>query len=543
MNSIYKIVYNNKENADRFSLNRHNLIALLTSIIIKEDFDEEGFEYLKNTATSNIKAKVGNNTNDLAKDLKNKIPNWNRFKQASLVVKTVRKSIIGDIHLHNIDSVSFYQGFMRILYRLEIGNIYDDAMEIINAYGIPDKNISEEIRKLLRYDNLKDMALSSADILVKLKNKKSQKTTFASFKTWSKYAFLPINNKNEKIYSLLGWENIKNDLLNNNEKVDVFEILLAYFKKEGISLPPIVNIYNNYIKQNEIKYYREKEIRNIISEEMILNLISYRYFKKIIEDNKKDYFYFESYKDEKDNSPLKFNMVWNLNPQIKIKFKDYMKRDVRQALEWIFDSNRIKREGKIKGKEDLQKCLDICLSSYNIIINHYILKSKCPKPTSIRKDNILNEDNIKDIVNVLRWGQKELLYFICNIEVNIIYILYRTLGEVQMDNLKEKENYFNFYKLIETYNQNIEKINLNEDFKNKNKLNDELMVKLNMVRNMLAHGRLKDKYYSNMETKNKYECIDYSSVIYILDMSLKAIFDKKLEDYYTNKNKVNKNVK
>lgn len=125
----------------------------------------------------------------------------------------------------------------------------------------------------------------------------------------------------KKIYSLLGWENIKNNLLNNNEKVDVFEILYAYFKKEDISLPPIVNIYKNYIKQNEIKYYREKEIRNIISEEMILNLISYRYFKNIIEDNKKDYFYFESYKDEKDNSPLKFNMVWDLNPQIKIKFK------------------------------------------------------------------------------------------------------------------------------------------------------------------------------------------------------------------------------
>lgn len=362
----------------------------------------------------------------------------------------------------------------------------------------------------------------------------------------------------KKIYSLLGWENIKNNLLNNNEKVDVFEILYAYFKKEGISLPPIVNIYKNYIKQNEIKYYREKEIRNIISEEMILNLISYRYFKNIIEDNKKDYFYFESYKDEKDNSPLKFNMVWDLNPQIKIKFKDYMKRDVRQALEWIFDSNRIKREGKIKGKGDLQKCLDICLSSYNIIINHYILKSKCPKPTSIRKDNILNEDNIKDIVNVLRWGQKELLYFICNIEADIIFLLYQIFNDNEISNLENKyineiaskngndkikemegKGYFSFSFLVYAYNNNIEKIRkirLDKDSRNKKENNEHRSFinnrtfdhRLRIIRNMLAHGRL---YEDN---------ISYSEVISVLDDSLKAIFDKNLKCYYINKNKVNK---
>lgn len=235
-----------------------------------------------------------------------------------------------------------------------------------------------------------------------------------------------------------------------------------------------------------------------------------------------------------------------------------MKRDVRQALEWIFDSNRIKREGKIKGKEDLQKCLDICLSSYNIIINHYILKSKCPKPTSIRKDNILNEENIKDIVNVLRWGQKELLYFICNIEADIIFLLYQIFNDNEISNLENKyineiaskngndkikemegKGYFSFSFLVYAYNNNIEKIRkirLDKDSRNKKENNEHRSFinnrtfdhRLRIIRNMLAHGRL---YEDN---------ISYSEVISVLDDSLKAIFDKNLKCYYINKNKVNK---
>ena len=534
MNSIYKIVYN-KENADRFSLNRYNLRALITSILIKGGLN---FKELKETATNDLKVKNPNtkNTNDLAQDLKNKIPNWNRYKQASLIVKTVRKSIIGDIHLHNVDSISFHQNFMRILYRLDNknGSIYSDAIDIITTYGIPTKNVGEEISKLLKYDNLKDMALASADILVKLKKKKDDKQSEASFKTWSKFAFLPVNNKNEKIYSLLGWENIKDNLINNNDsniQIDIFEILYNYFKKNNIALPPIVDIYKNYIKINEIKYYRNKEIRNIIAEEMILYFISHYYIKQMqsFKDNKK-YFYFESYTDEKDNSPLKFNLVWDLNRQIKIKIKDYMKRDVKQSLDYIFDSHRIKEKGKINGKEDLQKCFESCLSSYNIITKHKILKSKCPKPTSVIENDILNENNIKDIVKVLIWAQKELLYFICDIESNIIYTLCNTLDKTKIDNLKEDGNYFNFFKLIEFYNQNIETIKLNENFKNKKKFDNESLVKLLIIRNMLAHGRLIDEY------KDKHENINYSSIISILDMSLKNIFGKSLSDFYGNKN-------
>ena len=472
----------------------------------------------------------------MAKDLKKKIPNWNRHKQASLIVKTVRKSIIGDIHLHNVDSVSFHQNFMRILCRLDNknGSIYSDATDMINTYGIPTKNVNEEISKLLKYDNLKDMALASVDILVKLKKTKESKQSIASFKTWNKYAFSPLNNKNQTIYDLLGWENIKKDFINNednNIRIDIFEILYHYFKKNNIAYPPIVNMYKNYIEKNEINIYRDKEIRNIIAEEMVLYSISHYYIKQLpsVKDNNK-YFYFESYIDNNDNSPLKFNLVWDLNRQIKIKIKDYMKRDVKQSLDYIFDSHRIKEKGKINGKEDLQKCLESCLSSYNIIMNHKILKSKCPKPTSVIENDILNENNIKDIVKVLIWAQKELLYFICDIESNIIYTLYNTLDKTKIDNLKEDGNYFNFFKLIELYNQNIETIKLNENFKNKKKFDEESLVKLLIIRNMLAHGRLIDEY------KDKHENINYSSIISILDMSLKNIFDKNLLDFYSNKN-------
>lgn len=182
----------------------------------------------------------------------------------------------------------------------------------------------------------------------------------------------------------------------------------------------------------------------------------------------------------------------------------------------------------------MQNCLKSCLSSYNIITNHGILKSKCPKPNSIIEGDILNADNVKDIVKVLIWVQKELLYFICNIESNIIYTLYNTLGESQMNNLKEDGNYFNFSKLIEAYNQNIEKIKSNEDFKDKKKFDN----KLELARNMLSHGRLLT--YREDINKEIYKDInnniDYSQIISILDDSLKLVFNKNLADSYADKN-------
>ena len=514
MNSIYKIVYN-KENAGKFSLNRYNLRALITSILINGDSKKLNLKELKETASNNIKPKNKNSadTNNLSKDLKNKIPTWNRYNQASLIFKTVRKSIIKDIHLHNRDSVAFYKEFIRVLYSLnKNGNIYNDAIEIIHKYGIQDENISEEIRDLLKHNNLKDMALSSADILANLnlnKNnnkEKTEKQSTAQFKTWSKFAFAPVNEKNENIYKLLGWNDIKNNLnlLENNEnnRIDIFEILFNYFNKNNMTYPHIVSIYKNFIKDNEIDYYAEKEIRNIIAEEMILYFIYSEYLKNINADNK-NYFYFES---GKDNKSLDFDLIWNLNPKIKINIKDYTKRDVKQSLDFIFDINRIKEDGKINGKEDLQKCLGSCLTNYNIVVQHNVLKSKCPQSTSIIKRDILNANNIKDIVKVLIWTQKELLYFICSIETYLIYKLSTSLTEHQLKSITDEYGYFNFGDLVENYN----KIS-------NNKIDEKLII----VRNELAHGRL----------------TNYKTVIEIIDSSLQKLGLPSLYENYNRKMK------
>ena len=506
MNSIYKIVYN-KGNSDKFSLNRYNLRALITSILVNGDLN---LKELKETASNNFKTKKSNSadTNDLAKDLKNKIPSWNRYNQANLIFKTVRKSIIKDIHLHNRDSVAFYKEFIRVLYSLnKKGDIYDDAIEVIHKYGIQDENISNEIRDLLKHNNLKDMALSSVDILVNFnkanKKEKTSKQSVASFKTWSKFAFSPVNEKNENIYKLLGWNNIKNNLnLSENNRVDIFEVLFNYFNKNNMTIPPIVSIYKNFIKDNKIDYYAEKEIRNIVAEEMILYFIYSNYLKNIETDNK-NYFYFES---GKDNKNLEFDLVWNLNPKIKINVKDYTKRDVKQALDYIFDSNRIKNEGKINGKEDLQKCLESCLTNYNIVVNHNTLKSKCPKSSSIIKRDILNADNIKDIVKILIWTQKELLYFICAIETHLIYKLSTSLTEHQLKSIADEYGYFNFGDLVENYNKN-----------SNNKIDEKLII----VRNELSHGRL----------------TNYKTVIEIIDSSLQRLGLSSLYENYNRKTK------
>ena len=198
--------------------------------------------------------------------------------------------------------------------------------------------------------------------------------------------------------------------------------------------------------------------------------------------------------------------IINLNPKIKINVKDYTKRDVKQALDYIFDSNRIKNEGKINGKDDLQKCLESCLTNYNIVVNHNTLKSKCPKSSSIIKRDILNADNIKDIVKVLIWTQKELLYFICAIETHLIYKLSTSLTEHQLKSIADEYGYFNFCDLVENYNKN-----------SNNKIDEKLII----VRNELSHGRL----------------TNYKTVIEIIDSSLQRLGLSSLYENYNRKTK------
>ena len=210
---------------------------------------------------------------------------------------------------------------------------------------------------------------------------------------------------------------------------------------------------------------------------------------------------------KKDNNILDFDLIWDLNPKIKINIKDYIKRDTKQSLDFIFDIKRIKEEGKINGKEDLQKCLESCLSNYNIIINHNVFKSKCPKPTSIIQNNILNANNIIDIVKVLRWAQKELLYFICGVETYLIYKLSISLTEHQFKSISEEKGYIDFKDLIDNYNKSTDK---------------KLDGKLSAVKNILAHGRLSD--------------YDYNIIVDILDSSLSKLNLSSLYENYNKKN-------
>lgn len=524
LNSIYKILYN-KANADKYSLNRYNLRALITSILITGGLD---FKKLKNTASNSYTARSNTreNTNNktLSDDLKEKSVNWNRHKQASFVIKVIRRKAMKDKHLHNRDSIAFFQEFIRTLYVLDnrIGNIYNDAIAVMQKYGVDTRNVSDEVKNLLKCDTLSEMLSQSFNLFTSSNKKRDKKYTNLSFKTWTKFAFLPCNEKNENITNILKWNEIKNKFNIIEKNADLFDILVNVFKNEHITMPPIVDIYYEYIKNAKINKYRNKEIRNIIAEEMILSYISLKYVNMISKD-KLSYFKLESYEDKKDNTPLKFNLVWDLNPLIKINIKEYMKKDVRSALNWIFDAARIKDNGKINGKEDLQKCLTNAVKSYNIIINHNTLKRKCPKP-SIKNphEDVFTTDNIKDIVKVLVWAQKELLYFICNMESDIIYTMYNIgLTEYEINQYMEDEGYFNFTTLVKFHNNNINKIKLVDNHKN----NSALDIRITNVRNMLAHGRLFDESSD----------LDYNKAIDVLDDSMKRTLEKSLETVYSNK--------
>ena len=149
-------------------------------------------------------------------------------------------------------------------------------------------------------------------------------------------------------------------------------------------------------------------------------------------------------------------------------------------------------------------------NNYNIIINHNVFKSKCPKPTSIIQNNILNANNIIDIVKVLRWAQKELLYFICGVETYLIYKLYISLTEHQFKSLSEEKGYIDFKDLIDNYNKSTDK---------------KLDGKLSIVKNILAHGRLSD--------------YDYNIIVDILDSSLSKLNLSSLYENYNKKLSIN----
>ena len=248
----------------------------------------------------------------------------------------------------------------------------------------------------------------------------------------------------------------------------------------------------------------------IIAEEMILSYMSLKYFTllKDFKDKNNYCFKLESYEDENDNSPLKFNLIWELlNHKIKIKIKEYMKKDVRSCLEWIFDFHRIRKKDKLSGLEDCKNCLNAVIKAYNAIIDEVRLKKLCYKYLPIKDMKVLDANNIKDIVTIVMRAQMEFSYFICNIEQVIISRLSRVFFINKLNELMEEEGYFNFNKLVEFYNNNIDKIGNDNQ-----KLDDKIVT----VRNMLLHGRLFD------------EDISYVELIHILDNSMQSVLKRKL---------------
>ena len=533
LNSIYKIVYN-KDDADKFSINRNNLRALITLNLIS-DMTYNDFQELKKTASNSYEApktvkKIVKNDKSLADILREKSKNWNRYEKASFILHVIRKAIIKDKHLHNRDSIAFHQDFMIVLYVLDnrVGNIYNDAINVIKRYGI-DTNIPYEIKDILMLNTLDEM-LDEAFKIFKPRNRKKGDRTNLVFKTWSKFAFLPCNEKNKQISDIFKWQNIRDKYNINNKKADLFDIWLNFFREINFkNIPPIVKIYNDYIKTNKINKYRNKEIRNIIVEEMILSYLSFIYLKNV--NKKTEIFTLESISDssnKNDYSPLQFDLVWKLDPEIRINIKDYNKKDIRNALNWIFNASRVKREEELqyfKGtKEDLNECLRTVMYTYRIIKNDKVLSKKAPKITYNIEDNILTSDNIKDIVHILKWAQKELLYFICNIEESILYAYNYLTKEyiVSKDVLKEREGgYFNFSDMVDFYNTNLEKI---KDNIANYKYNMPLPNEIKTCRIMLSHGRIFDR-------ENNF---DYKSLIEFINESYIAIFGKSLKVVYNN---------
>lgn len=108
------------------------------------------------------------------------------------------------------------------------------------------------------------------------------------------------------------------------------------------------------------------------------------------------------------------------------------------------------------------------------------------------------------MVHILIWAQKELLYFICAIETNLIYRLSISLTEHQLKNISDEYGYFNFNDLLENYNKYS---------------NDKLDNKLTVIRNELSHGKL----------------TNYKTTIEIIDLSLQKLGLISLYENYNRK--------
>lgn len=539
-NSIYKIVYNDieKKNIDmiKYSINKYNLTALLTSIMIS---DGVIFHNLQQTASFSYVKKEFKNDNKKSKVkslediLKEKVSKYSVYQKTKFCVRAIRREIVKKHHIHQRDSILLHDKLMMIISKLDkVNNNMDSYEAIKKAFESVDVNIPKYMEDILKIKTLDGIVDECIKLTVKFaENKKNTEKnpkdkTNVLYRSWSKYAFSPNYSMNKdkndyykdtdnRIYEALRWDKIKESLFSKEfddyktRKYDLLSILLKYFKSKNYTIPVIVSFYEEYKSKNKIKKYRDNEIRNILAQEMVLALISQKYSNLIVHKNKrlgKDSYIIFQY-NKNDKGILDFDLVWKLKTPIRINIRDYYKKDVRNALEWLLDPQRINKSSM--KKEDLDLSISNSIEAFNIIVQDEVLK-KFIKPviSELKEREELDAVKVKELVRVLMWAAKEFLYFICAIESHLIYKCHKAHN---FKSIIKDEEYVNFKDLVEFYNKN---------------MGPNIGTNIKSVRDMVCHMRVKDGADKT--------AIDYKRTINIINNVLKALELKDIYESYNN---------
>ncbi len=527
--SIYKLRYDKNAKGKTISLGRTNLQSLVATILLGHQVD---FEKLRETATvlnNNQKKEAQSNDNPLWKKLSEECGEWNRYQQAQIVSKFMRK-FMNRLHLN--DSISLHKEMMMDLYLFD-NQPSDIRKKIPNYFERQGNPYPNEVKEIFESSSTLEGLCASTCLAFEKLNipKKSGEKTATPFYTWKKGDFSPAS-KNQPIHKILGWEDTDNAL---------FDILYQYIEQEKIKQPRIIEVYKQQRPEGVGKksiskrfntdkkgFFRELEIRTILCDELLFPLMAREYRRKIAESH--EYIELvESTNAKEYYSPVDCDVVWNLNPKIQTSFEDSNKKDIKMSLNWIFDPRRI---SGIKSHEDLdpsddkaiaQKCLDMLINANDLIAAHPTLKSKAPKYTKHNGD--FGIDDIKILVKRAVWAQKEMLSFLCDIERQLIYELSQKNSLPKM----EEEGYYNFASLITSA------------IKGGVLPNNPKMWSLIGVRNMMAHGKLHD--YS-VDLQKNVHITEFKQVFPIINEALKTLGRNDFDAHYNKKkpgNKGNKN--
>ncbi|CRF31555.1 hypothetical protein BRSU_0223 [Brachyspira suanatina] len=475
---IYKIVYNDieKKNIDmiKYSINKYNLTALLTYIMISDDVI---FYNLQQTASFSYIKKECKNDNKKYKVilleyiLKEKVSKYSVYQKTKFCVRVIRRKIVKNQHIHQRDSIVFHEKLMMIiskLYKVNNNISYGAIKKVFDFVHINIPKHMEDILKIKTLDGITDERIKlTVKFAENKKNieKKPKDETNVLYKSWSKYAFSPNYSMNkdkndyykdtdDRIYKALRWDNIKENLFSKEfddyktGKYDLLSILLKYFKTKNYTIPVIVSFYEEYKYKNKIKKFRDNEIRNIFSQEMVLALISQKYSNLIVHKNKKLGKNVPIIFQYNKNGKGIFDLVCILKTHIRINIRDYYKKDVRNALEWLLDPQIINKSSM--KKEDLYLSISNSIEAFNIIVQDNVLKKFInPTISELKEGEELDRVKVKELVCILMWAAKEFLYFVCAIWLHLIYKCHKADG---IKYIITKNGYVEFEDLVDFNN-------------------------------------------------------------------------------------------